>query len=99
MIEIERQPREHDNLFRLVQGLFDYDEAFLKWWYTHRGVQAGVLSGITSNWEVRLTPLTLGGASPHTGELQGVVFFGSAAVSNLAEPAVTQSFLKRDFLL
>ena len=35
VIEIERAPREHYELFRLVQALLDYDEAFLKWRFTH----------------------------------------------------------------
>jgi tryptophan 2,3-dioxygenase len=35
ILEIERQPREHYELFRLVQAMLDYDEAFLKWRYTH----------------------------------------------------------------
>jgi tryptophan 2,3-dioxygenase len=35
IIEIERAPREHYALFRLVQALMDYDEAFLNWRYTH----------------------------------------------------------------
>ena len=35
VIEIERNPREHYEMFRLVQAMLDYDEAFLKWRYTH----------------------------------------------------------------
>jgi tryptophan 2,3-dioxygenase len=35
LIEIERRPRQHDEIFRLVQALLDYDEAFLKWRFTH----------------------------------------------------------------
>jgi tryptophan 2,3-dioxygenase len=35
VLEIERDPRGHYDLFRLVQGLMDYDEAFLKWRFTH----------------------------------------------------------------
>ncbi|HYH08368.1 MAG TPA: tryptophan 2,3-dioxygenase family protein [Thermoanaerobaculia bacterium] len=35
VLEIERAPREHYELFRLVQAMMDYDEAFLKWRYTH----------------------------------------------------------------
>jgi tryptophan 2,3-dioxygenase len=35
ILEIERAPRQHDELFRLVQAMLDYDEAFLKWRYTH----------------------------------------------------------------
>lgn len=35
LIEVERDPRAHDEIFRLVQGLLDYDEAFMKWRFTH----------------------------------------------------------------
>lgn len=35
VIEIERTPREHDVLFRLLQAMMDYDEAFMKWRFTH----------------------------------------------------------------
>jgi len=35
VIEIERKPREHAELFRLVQAMLDYDEAFLNWRYSH----------------------------------------------------------------
>ena len=35
IIEIERAPREHYDMFRLVQAMMDYDEAFLKWRFTH----------------------------------------------------------------
>jgi tryptophan 2,3-dioxygenase len=35
VIEIERAPREHYDLFRLVQGMLDYDAAFMKWRFTH----------------------------------------------------------------
>jgi tryptophan 2,3-dioxygenase len=35
VLEIERNPRGNEALFRLVQGLLDYDEAFMKWRFTH----------------------------------------------------------------
>ncbi|HWS71052.1 MAG TPA: tryptophan 2,3-dioxygenase family protein [Thermoanaerobaculia bacterium] len=35
LLEIERKPREHYELFRLVQAMLDYDENFMKWRYTH----------------------------------------------------------------
>lgn len=35
IIEVERTPREHYEVFRLLQSMMDYDEAFLKWRYTH----------------------------------------------------------------
>jgi tryptophan 2,3-dioxygenase len=35
VLEVERSPRDHYEMFRLVQALLDYDEAFMKWRYTH----------------------------------------------------------------
>jgi len=35
VLEIERTPKEHYGLFRLVQAMMDYDEAFMKWRFTH----------------------------------------------------------------
>lgn len=35
VIEIERRPRDHSEMFRLVQAMLDYDEAFLNWRYSH----------------------------------------------------------------
>jgi tryptophan 2,3-dioxygenase len=35
IIEVERKPRERRDLFHLIQSMLDYDEAFLKWRYTH----------------------------------------------------------------
>ena len=35
IIEIQREPRRHYEIFRLVQAMMDYDESFLKWRFTH----------------------------------------------------------------
>jgi tryptophan 2,3-dioxygenase len=35
LLEIQRLPGVHEELFRLVQAMMDYDEAFLKWRFTH----------------------------------------------------------------
>jgi tryptophan 2,3-dioxygenase len=35
VLELERQPRERYALFRLLQAFMDYDEAFMKWRFTH----------------------------------------------------------------
>ncbi|HYI10389.1 MAG TPA: tryptophan 2,3-dioxygenase family protein [Thermoanaerobaculia bacterium] len=35
ILDLERAPRQHHDLFRLLQAMLDYDEAFLKWRYTH----------------------------------------------------------------
>jgi tryptophan 2,3-dioxygenase len=34
-LDIERAPREHAEMFRLLQAMLDYDEAFMKWRFTH----------------------------------------------------------------
>lgn len=34
-LEVERNPRGEYELFRLVQAMLDYDEAFMKWRYVH----------------------------------------------------------------
>ena len=35
ILEIERKPREHYSAFRLLQAMMDYDEAFMKWRFSH----------------------------------------------------------------
>lgn len=35
ILELQREPHRHHELFRLLQSLMDYDEAFLKWRFTH----------------------------------------------------------------
>lgn len=35
ILDVQRAPREHSVVFRLLQAMLDYDEAFLKWRYTH----------------------------------------------------------------
>ena len=35
VLELERDPRRDTELFRLLQSYMDYDEAFLKWRFTH----------------------------------------------------------------
>ena len=35
VLELERNPKERYALFRLLQAMMDYDEAFMKWRFTH----------------------------------------------------------------
>ena len=35
LLEIEREPQRDPELFRLVQAMLDYDEAFMKWRFVH----------------------------------------------------------------
>lgn len=34
-LQLFESPREHEAMYRLAQGLMDYDAAFMKWRYTH----------------------------------------------------------------
>lgn len=35
LLELFRTPREHYEIYRLAQGMMDYDAAFMKWRFTH----------------------------------------------------------------
>ena len=35
VMDLQRAPREHPDTFRLLQALMDYDEAFMKWRFSH----------------------------------------------------------------
>jgi tryptophan 2,3-dioxygenase len=65
LIEIERAPREHAREFRLVQAMLDYDEAFLKWRFTHMRLAFRVIgSKVLSLKGVPAAQLELGTREP-----------------------------------
>jgi tryptophan 2,3-dioxygenase len=65
LIEIERTPREHYELFRLVQALMDYDESFLKWRFTHMRLAFRIIgSEVMSLKGVPAAQLELGTREP-----------------------------------
>jgi tryptophan 2,3-dioxygenase len=69
-IEIERAPRERPELFRLVQAMLDYDEAFLKWRFTHMRLAFRVIgSKVLSLKGVPAAQLELGTRDPLFPEL------------------------------
>ena len=69
-IEIERAPRERPELFRLVQAMLDYDEAFLKWRFTHMRLAFRVIgSKVLSLKGVPSAQLELGTREPLFPEL------------------------------
>ena len=35
ILDLEREPRRDDDAFRLLQAMMDYDEAFMKWRFSH----------------------------------------------------------------
>lgn len=65
LIEIEREPRRHEELFRLVQAMMDYDEAFLNWRFTHMRLAFRVIgSKVLSLKGVPASQLELGTREP-----------------------------------
>jgi tryptophan 2,3-dioxygenase len=70
ILEIERHPREQYELFRLVQALMDYDEAFLKWRFTHMRLAFRVIgSKVMSLKNVPAAQLEAGTKEPLFPEL------------------------------
>jgi tryptophan 2,3-dioxygenase len=70
LLEIERAPRERPDLFRLVQAMLDYDEAFLKWRFTHMRLAFRVIgSKVLSLKGVPAAQLELGTREPLFPEL------------------------------
>jgi tryptophan 2,3-dioxygenase len=65
LIEIERQPREHHETFRLVQAMLNYDEAFLRWRFTHMRLAFRIIgSKVMSLKGVPASQLELGTREP-----------------------------------
>jgi len=70
ILEIERHPREQYELFRLVQAMMDYDEAFLKWRFTHMRLAFRVIgSKVMSLKNVPAAQLEAGTKEPLFPEL------------------------------
>lgn len=74
VIEVEREPRVHYELFRLVQAFLDYDEAFLKWRYTHMRLAFRVIGDrVMSLKNVPAAQLEAGTREPLFPELWTVI--------------------------
>lgn len=70
LLEIERTPREHAEMFRLVQAMLDYDEAFLNWRYSHMRLAFRVIgSRVMSLKNVPAAQLEQGTREPQFPEL------------------------------
>lgn len=64
-LEVERSPREHYSLHRLIQALLDYDAAFMKWRYTHLRLALRIIGGrVKSLKGVPVTQLEQGTREP-----------------------------------
>ena len=70
LIELQRAPRIHYELFRLVQALMDYDEAFMKWRFTHMRLAFRIIgSKVLSLKGVPASQLEMGPREPLFPEL------------------------------
>ena len=65
LIEIQRNPREHPVLFRLIQMMMNYDAAFMKWRFTHMRLAMRIIgSRVQSLKGVPVTQLEHGTREP-----------------------------------
>jgi tryptophan 2,3-dioxygenase len=70
LIELQRAPRDHYEVFRLVQALMDYDEAFMKWRFTHMRLAFRIIgSRVLSLKGVPASQLEMGTREPLFPEL------------------------------
>lgn len=70
LMDIERAPREFPELFRLVQAMMDYDEAFLKWRFTHMRLAFRIIgSRVLSLKGVPAAQLEIGTREPQFPQL------------------------------
>lgn len=60
-LDVQRQPRQYGDLFRLIEAMMDYDSAFMKWRYTHLQLAVRVIgSRVKSLKGVPVTQLEQG---------------------------------------
>jgi len=65
LIEVQRNPREHPVLFRLIQAMMNYDAAFMKWRFTHMRLAMRIIgSRVQSLKGVPVTQLEHGTREP-----------------------------------
>ena len=65
LLDIQRVPRDHEDIFRLAQALLDYDEAFLKWRFTHMRLAFRIIgSAVLSLKGVPASQLEMGTREP-----------------------------------
>ena len=70
ILEVERKPAEHYELFRLVQAMLDYDASFMKWRYTHMRLAFRIIgSKVLSLKGVPAAQLDAGSREPLFSEL------------------------------
>ncbi len=74
ILELERAPRERPELFRLLQAFLDYDEAFLKWRFTHMRLAFRIIGDkVLSLKGVPAAQLEAGTREPLFPELWGAI--------------------------
>ena len=74
ILDIERAPREHYDTFRLLQSMMDYDEAFMKWRFTHMRLAFRIIGDrVMSLKGVPAAQLELGTREPLFPELWSAI--------------------------
>jgi tryptophan 2,3-dioxygenase len=64
-LDVEKAPKEHYALHRLIQGLLGYDEAFMKWRYVHMRLAMRIIgSRVKSLKGVPVAQLEIGTREP-----------------------------------
>jgi len=70
VLELERAPREHPDDFRLLQAMMNYDQAFMKWRFTHMRLAFRIIgSRVLSLKGVPAAQLEMGTREPLFPEL------------------------------
>lgn len=74
ILDVQRSPRVHHDVFRLLQAMTDYDEAFLKWRFTHMRLAFRVIGDrVMSLKGVPAAQLDAGTREPLFPELWGAI--------------------------
>jgi tryptophan 2,3-dioxygenase len=64
-LDVQRNPREHYELYRLIEAMLDYDSSFMKWRYTHMRLAFRIIgSRVMSLKGVPSAQLEAGGREP-----------------------------------
>ena len=82
-LDVEREPKRHYQLHRLLQALLDYDAAFMKWRYTHLRLALRIIGGrVKSLKGVPVTQLEGGTREPLFPDLWEAI----SALTNEVKP-------------
>jgi tryptophan 2,3-dioxygenase len=74
LLEIQRNPRDHYELFRLAEAMMDYDSSFMKWRFTHLRLAMRIIGlNVNSLKGVPVAQLEAGTREPMFPQLWDVI--------------------------